>query len=440
MKGYFKIALIAAVTLFFLFPARGSSADDITPENESVVTLQSLIKDALKESPKINEARYRWEAAIEKIPQVGSLPDPMVSFTYFPEPIETRLGPNDSRIMLSQMVPYPKKLSLKEDIAVDEVRIAELFFNKDIRNVITSLTESYFELLYIQKVLKLTEQNKDILEQLSKIAATDYAADSTTLNDVLTAQSNLAQLNYDYLLLLELKETETAKISGILNRSPESAIGELEAVTVEFGYDINEVYELFKKNQEELKIIDANIKKAEKAEELADLSSYPDFKFGLLYSQIGTPDGAMQPEDAGRDAYGVTVGITLPIWSDKNNSKVREKALKKRAMMERKSSHINMTNSKVKALYFKMTNAKRLMELYEKTLIPQAETTMTKAEEWYKKKNSSFAEVLETQSVYYNFSISYQRAAADYNKYAVKLKNLMGIKLIYDNRETKEGE
>ncbi len=393
------------------------------------ITLDALIKEALKNSPVIKMARYRWGARIEKVPQVGSLPNPMISYTYFPEPIETKLGPNDHRYMLSQMVPYPEKLSLKEELAGYDAKVEELSYKMDIREVITALSESYFELLYIQKAIEITRQNKDLLLQLTKIATADYAADSTTLSDVLTAQSQLAQLNYDYLLLLELRETEVAKINSILDRPPSSEIGRLKDISLKLPYELKELYDLTADTQEEIKMIDVKIDKMRTAEKLAKLSYYPDFKVELLYSQINAPDG-MQPDDAGRDAYAIKIGATIPIWFKKNDSMIREKMMKKKQMVQMKKARVNMTNSMVKNLYFRVNNSKRLMDLYAGSLIPQAETTMAKAEEWYKQKHGSFAQVLETQSVWLNFNLAYQRAAADHNKYTIKLQNLIGIDLI----------
>ena len=48
--------------------------------------------------------------------------------------------------------------------------------------------------------------------------------DGTTLNDVFKAQSQLAQLNYDLILLAELRVTEATNINAILNLPPESPV------------------------------------------------------------------------------------------------------------------------------------------------------------------------------------------------------------------------
>ncbi|MFC1856321.1 TolC family protein, partial [Thermodesulfobacteriota bacterium] len=402
-----RIKLLHSLLILILLSAAWIQHASAQTSSSEELSLRSFVEEALKNSPKIKEARYRWGAAVEKVSHVSTLPNPMISYTYFPDPIETRLGPNTSRFMLSQMVPYPSKLSAKADIASHDAVMESYRYQKDVRDVITKLSLSYFELLYIDKAIDIIKQNRKILELLVKIGSADYASDATTLSDVLTAQSQLAQLNYDYILLQELRETEAGKIVSILNRPPAESIGRVKDARVEFGYEIGELYDISKSNQEELKIIDSMIEKERSAEDLAKLSYYPDFNLSLVYSKIDnpppmTPDG-MLVDDAGKDSYGVTIGISLPIWYGKNSSRVKEKSFKRREMIEKRNVRINDTNAKLKELYFKLNNAKRLMELYTSTLIPQAETTMAKAKEFYEQKQSSYSQLLETQSVWLNF-------------------------------------
>jgi outer membrane protein TolC len=80
---------------------------------EEVVVLQELVNEALMNNPQIQAAYNNWQAAEEKIKQVSSLPDPMASYTYFGESVETKVGPQEAKYGLSQKIPFPGKLSLK---------------------------------------------------------------------------------------------------------------------------------------------------------------------------------------------------------------------------------------------------------------------------------------------------------------------------------------
>lgn len=49
---------------------------------ESHLNLQTLIEETKQRNPEIRVARQRWEAAKALIPQVQSLPDPIIGFAY----------------------------------------------------------------------------------------------------------------------------------------------------------------------------------------------------------------------------------------------------------------------------------------------------------------------------------------------------------------------
>ena len=57
--------------------------------------LFDLIAVARDQNTAIKAARAAWKADLENVRITGALPDPQASVTWFPAPIETRLGPQD---------------------------------------------------------------------------------------------------------------------------------------------------------------------------------------------------------------------------------------------------------------------------------------------------------------------------------------------------------
>ena len=78
-----------------------------------------------------------------------------------------------------------------------------------VRDMIRDLSISYHELLYLDGAMTITEENLALMQHIEKVAATDYAKDKAQLQDLLKAQSQTAQLQYDLVLLRELKEVES---------------------------------------------------------------------------------------------------------------------------------------------------------------------------------------------------------------------------------------
>ncbi|MCK5709258.1 MAG: hypothetical protein KAI07_01860, partial [Deltaproteobacteria bacterium] len=88
------------------------------------VKLASLVQEASENNPIIKASKARWEASTMRPSQEGSLPNPIiggriknVSFS------DITLGEDprsDIQAFVSQEIPFPGKLSSKEEIAVQE--------------------------------------------------------------------------------------------------------------------------------------------------------------------------------------------------------------------------------------------------------------------------------------------------------------------------------
>lgn len=407
--------------------------------------LEDLIHYALQKNPSIRAVREAWRATIENFRVVTGYPDPQLMVSYYPEPIETRLGPQDWNVNLSQKIPLPGKLSKAGEVVETESRIAKLRLDKTVREVIKSIRESYHELRYIREAKRVAGENLKLLNHLRKVGETAYADDRATLLDMVKAQSQLGQLQYDIILLKDLEQTEITRLNTILNRLPGAEIGHLQYLpfqTVVYGLD--ELYQLSEKNQEDILIAQNRIEKGEVKVELARLQNLPDFKLGLFYGSIGTPDIPQPPPNAGRDTVGVQIGMSLPLWSGKNKGRVARAYAEMKMAREEKAIRVNQVRQKIRSLYFRLENAKRLTELYKYELLPQAAKAIEIAEVWFRNGESSFSDFVEAQAVWYNFQLTFERASADYGKYLASIEQLVGQSITLRNDRSssklKEGE
>jgi outer membrane protein TolC len=421
-------------------PSQTRSIEDIETSLSQKATIADLITYAYKNNPSISAARKAWEATIENYRVVTGYPDPQLKFSYFPEPIETRLGPQDWTVSLSQMIPFPGKLSKAGELIQADAHIGRLNLNRAVRDAVVSIRESYHELLYIREAKRVVAQNIQLLDHLRKVGETAYVKDRTTLLDITKAQSQSAQLRYDALLLEELERTEKTRLNAILDRSPDADIGKLEEeVFAPIAFDLERLYELAEANQEEIRISEVQVEKANANVDLSRYQNRPDFKLGVFYGAIGEPDIPQQPLDAGRDTVGVHVDMTIPLWFSKNKSRLDRARAELEKAEAKKKVRINETRTKVHALFFRLENARRLIELYRENLLPQALQSMEIAETWFREGQSSFSDFIETQAVFYNFQLSIARAHADYAKYLARLERLVGRSLTEGNSASVDG-
>jgi len=72
--------------------------------------LEAYIREALERNPAVQAAVANVEARLEKIPQVTSLPDPILRAIVRPEPIQTAAGDVYFTLGVGQKIPLPAKL------------------------------------------------------------------------------------------------------------------------------------------------------------------------------------------------------------------------------------------------------------------------------------------------------------------------------------------
>jgi cobalt-zinc-cadmium efflux system outer membrane protein len=394
------------------------------------LSLSDLLKYAHGANPSITVSKESWKMFIENYRIEKSYPDPQFMITYFPSPIETRLGPQDWNLNLSQPIPFPGKLTQKGKVFEADVKISKLKVDKTIKNIVASISSSYHELIYIQTAIEIAKANFNLNQELVKIGENAYSQDKALFYDISKAQAQTAQIQYDILLLEELEQVEKAKINTILNRSPDAPLGRTKNLLFrDVVYTRNEIYDLSKENQEDILIADEKIQKSEESIKLSKYDSLPSFKLGLFYAGIGDPEVPNPPKDAGDDAFGIQFGLNLPIWFGKNKSKVSKAISGKRKAKAEKFQIENKIKEKISSVWFKLQNSKRLITLYKKNLIPQSLRSVQTAEEWFRQGDGSFADFLEVQATAYNFQLSLARAQADYGKALVKLEQFTGIVL-----------
>jgi outer membrane protein TolC len=416
--------------------AHGITQTTPTPEQTDMTTLfaetlelSNLIRVAVDRNPKVKAAKARWQATIEQYPQVTALPDPMFMYGYFLRSVETRVGPQRHRVSFSQAFPYPGTLDAAGEVVKKAVEIERVKHDQIIRDLIVELKLSYHELAYLQRAVELTQQNRELIASILAIATARYAEGKAILNDVLKAQSQLAQLEYDLVLLAELQRVEHANINGILSVPSTTPLGATVPVAYEpLDVTLADIEKQALSKRQELRIAALTIEKATKGIALAELQTKPMLKFDLMTVETGKALMFDAP-GSGKNPFSIGFGVTIPWSSLKNSSKVREAQQNRESVTANKRVLEDETRVALQKIYFRLENARRLVELYETTLIPQAGAAIEIAETWHQEGPKSIAGFLETQSVWLNFNLARLRAIADYQQNLARLEKLVGGKI-----------
>ena len=118
-------------------------------EMELQHSLEGYLEYAALQNAGLRSKFSQWKAALERIPQVHSLPDPKFNYGYYMSEVETRVGPQNHRVGISQTFPWFGKLGLRNDKASEEAEIAKERFDAEKVRLFYQVKAAYYEYYYL---------------------------------------------------------------------------------------------------------------------------------------------------------------------------------------------------------------------------------------------------------------------------------------------------
>ena len=195
---------------------------------EQIIQLNELISEALKNNPNIQASYNAWQAANSRVPQAGSLPDPMLGFNLMNLPVNSfdfnQEPMTGKQVSLMQIFPFPGKLGLREKIADETAHISEMQ-HQELRNqLVRNIKLIYYDLYYNERAIEISQKNRALMNQFTQIAETRYRVGKGIQQDVLKSQVELAKIDDRIIRSTQNREKLLAHLKLLLNRKSEEPI------------------------------------------------------------------------------------------------------------------------------------------------------------------------------------------------------------------------
>jgi len=401
---------IVLLTLLLCQPA---IASDEAVSNPNLGDLQSYLTQALAANPHLEAFEQRYEAAMQRIPQASSLPDPIFQVTSFVESVQTRTGPQENIFMLSQTLPWFGKLSSREDVASAEAEALWYAYQNQQLMLARMVSLAFYEYGYTEEAIRLTEENRDLLRKLEPIVEEKVRA-GADLNALLRLKVEIGKIDDRLQTLKQKRVAQSARLSELL-ALPETSVlpwPEWEAPT-SFAPDGPSMAVAIRANNPELQMLERKIKSAEARREIARLESYPDITLGFNYIQVGDPVVNPTTPDAGQDPWGFTVAVNIPIWFEKYDAAKAEALASKRSFESEFDNRYNALRAELSASLAVLKDANRRLELYGEELLSLAEQAVENSRTSYEGGRTGILEVIDSERSLLDLQLLYWRAAAD---------------------------
>ncbi|MFO7973152.1 MAG: TolC family protein [Candidatus Hydrogenedentota bacterium] len=430
--------------------------------------LRGYLLEAANNNPALLARYEEWRAKLERIPQVTSLDDPMLSYGQFLESETQR-----ARFAISQKFPWFGTLRARGNKAAAEADAALQAFFSERNRVFAEVKTAYFEYAFLGKAIRVAEAQVEVLKYME---------------DVVTSKLALAMAKQDELLRVSIEKSKVQdRIDGFLERKPALMAQLNETMGREVLEDIpwpqstefppalppaDAVLAQVEKANPDLRAFDHFIERRQQDIELAKKAGYPDFTLGLEYVSISKPrtmrpdrpypaslnagyrvlntvtgNVPFDPVNAAIDAYALgtsrepmsypdslddnvmlSLTISVPIWRKRIKAAIEEARLMQRATEYEKRRKELALKRAARMTVFEVEDARRRHALYRDTLVPQAEQTYESLQSQYSaaEGDTDFLDLLDSVQTLLAFQLEEVRAARDVQVAAAQLEYLTG--------------
>jgi len=470
MKTTFKYYILLTGWIILSFSAHAQS-DSLT----------YYLELSAKNNPSVLQKFTEYQAALQKVPQVGSLPDPELNLGVFLSPMELVGGKQVADIRLMQMFPWfgvlknaKDEMSLMAKAKFESFREAKLQLFYDVQR-------TWNELQKVQQAIRINEKNLEILHSIERLSLVKFktasasggvssggsvtsgisqssASGSSGMNtmggnagtstpqasamsaspmassggsglaDIYRIQMETGELENSIALFKNQHQTIAARFNNYLNRKPQSTVtlpDKLDADSL--GLTISVIADSMLQNSPMLGMLEYEQQSLEARKLMVTKMGYPMVGLGVNYSLIGKDINSMSPDMNGVDMIMPMMTITLPIYRKKYKAMQEEVELMKTANKQGYQATANLLQTEYYEAIQLYQDARRRMKLYDNQheLADKSLNILMKS---FSVSGSGLTDVLRIRQQALDYELKKIEAISDNNTAIAWLKRLGNIK------------
>lgn len=484
-KFFWKFLCISMHFILFLSVSAYSQSD----------SLYKYLEISAKNNPTVLQKFSEYQAALQKIPQVGSLPDPELTTGVFLSPMELVNGNQVADIRLMQMFPWfgvlknaKDEMSLMAKVKFELFRDAKLQIYYDVQR-------TWYELYKVQKNINISEKNMEILKIIERLAlvkfksvssegsgqtssnqsASSFSGQNTNagssgmqtmgsvqdksassvsnqasssiqtgsmgasqgnsgLTDIYTIQIEEGDLENNIALLKSQKNTIVAQFNTYLNRPAKSPVFIYENIALDsLALSLGAVSDSMLANSPMLGMLNYEKQSIEARQKMVTRMGYPMMGLGVNYSLISKSQLPMGPLSMnGKDMIMPMVVFTLPVYRKKYKAMQSEAEFMKEASSETYQSTANSLQAEYYQAVGLYLDARRRVKLYNNQF-ELASKSFDLMLKSFSVSGSALSDVLRVRQQTLDYEFKQVEAVADLNTAIAWLRRLGNLEVIVKN-------
>ena len=446
--------------------------------------LDNYLEIAAENNPELKASFNRYLASLEKVPQVGSLPDPQSSMGFYLKPMAIVGGNQVANIQVMQMFPWFGTLKLAKDEASEMAKAKYEVFNAAKADLFYQVKENYYQLMKLDYEIILVEENMELLESLEKLALVKFqsptlggssqgmkssgsisasssgnmnssgggmtgmsttqnsasnaaqssqsassmpvsmGSNGTGLQDVLRVRMEILEQQNKLALLQDQRQTTEIVFNSLLNRDMKTSVvitGSPEIHSL--PYEKLVIADSILANNPMLAMLEKDITAYELMEQKSRKMGMPMMGLGLSYMINQEREGNTFMMN-GNDMVMPMVSVTIPIYRKKYNAMQNEARLMQEAGKQQSIGLKNNLLVQYRSLIQALDDAERRISLYEEQE-ELAEKTSDLLLANFTSTGGDYEELLRMQYKILDYGFKHIEAVTDYNTSVALAEKLM---------------
>jgi outer membrane protein TolC len=448
-------------------------------------SLRYYLELAAKNNPTVLQRFNEYQAALQKVPQAGSLSDPELSLGVFLSPMELVAGNQVADIRLMQMFPWfgvlrnaKDEMSLMANAKFETFRDAKL-------QVFYDLQRTWYELNKVRQNIHISDKNIELLHTIERLAIVRFKAVPFTdnnsepskampsspssgstsvspgmntmggssantagsaanqpepsmqgsssggsgLTDVYRIQIEIGDLQNNIDLLKNQFTTISAQFNSYLNRLPVALVNLPDTLVADsYQPSFATITDSILKNNPMLGMLQFEKQSLEARKQMVTKMGYPMVGLGVNYSLINKSEMSTSPMN-GKDMVMPMITATLPIYRKKYKAMREETDFLKSA----NSQNYLATSNSLQTEYYQALqlyrDADRRIKLYADQF-QLASKTLRILIKSFASSGSSLTDILRVRQQTLDYNYKQVEAVADYNTSIAWIKRLMAFSQI----------
>lgn len=405
------------LTVLAVLAAPGTAAAQQT----DTLRLSDAVEQALSVNPMLQAVRYRADAAADRVPQVGALPDPVLALglrNWVIDGFSPSAPMSTNAIQLTQRFPWPGTLGYSQERA-EHLADAERLDAEETGAVLLERVKSvYYQMAYIDRATAIMEETRELLRDFSQVASTMYAVGSGLQQDVLQAEVAVAQMTEDITVMAQRRIAMASRLNALMGRPATAAVVALELPPP--GGELpsaDSLIALAALNRPALRAAEQRVLAAEAGYKAARRKLYPDLSLTLGYGQ--RPDF--------EDLITVMVGFSIPIWAGARQLPLRREMEAMQSLEQARATDLyNETFARLSELRAEAERARSLSQLYTTSVLPQARAAAESALAAYRVGAVDYMTLVASQMTVNRYEIQTVQLIADYHRATAGIEAMLG--------------